>query len=507
MKIYLNIKKVCYFIMISTVLTACSNGTGSNSNTTHLQFSVEPSNTTPAATTNGIITPAVTIQVVDENNNVVTNASNIITIAIANNPGSTLVLESIEAVSGTPYTGLGLFAGLLNGTKSVQAVHGVAVFNDLGITQPGIGYTLIASAESMPSITSIAFNVSPSTAGYQQTATNDGSEIANLTAIGSNYQGYTTVYIAQEPNPIPESAFAVWAQPGWVVNTPRHAIFDYSSTISSPNTPVGPLTQYTDESGYTWGYIAQTQNYDWPFDPSNYSSPMANGWEAGQTASVIPPGVVKYNSINKNQLYIFTKLNPVNSQPMLRYFITDEWGNVYTMKSSNRNNTTESAIKAAFLAANLPTGWTKSMGYLPQDLYGYPTYGESTNSMFNDFREDSDNAYTQIVWGANGNSIAQQAGSPMPIYAAMIGSRVNGGELGNAFMYGSYGNDQFYPILGGNLMNGNGGYNGVFYPGTRDQYTINTVGSRTQVTGVGGANDTLNGIQYIQFSNESIILN
>lgn len=506
MKVSLYLRSFFCF-SLAFMLVACGGGSTSPSSTTHLVFSGQPSNVNPAATANGIISPAVKVQVVDASGNLVRNSTDMITLTIANNPGSTLELEGVESVSGISYTGLGLFAGLLNGASTVKAVNGVATFDDLGITQPGNGYTLMASAPGMVAITSDAFNVVPSTAGYGETATNDGSEIADLTGIGSNYQGYVLVYIAQEPNPIPESAFAVWSQPGWTVNTPRHAVFDYSKTLSSPDAPIGALTQYVDESGYTWGYIAQTQNYDWPFNSSNYSPPMATGWEAGQTAAVIPAGVIKYNSINKNQLYIFSRLNPTTGVPILRYFITDEWGNVYTMKSSNRNNTTESAIKSAFLASVLPNGWTKSMGYLPQDLYGYPTYGESRNSMFSDFRDDADNAYTQIIWGSNGNSIAQQAGNPMPIYAAMIGSRVNGNLSGYSFMYGSFGNDQFYPVASGNVINGNAGYNGVFYPGNRSQYQINQSGGVTTVTGVGGTNDTLSNIQYIQFNDELVVLN
>ncbi len=40
----------------------------------------------------------------------------------------------------------------------------------------------------------------------------EGSEIANLTEIGSNYQGFAEVYIAQEPNPITPEEFANWRQ-------------------------------------------------------------------------------------------------------------------------------------------------------------------------------------------------------------------------------------------------------------------------------------------------------
>lgn len=497
------IVSISFFLLISCNSSSPRNSTSA----TNLSFIVQPSNTTPSGTTNGTISPAIQVQILDQFGHLVESATNKITLTIGNNPGAMLTLESVVAIpsSATPYTGLGLFTGLLSGTIKVKAINGVATFSGLGISQIGNNYTLIASSPGITSAVSNTFNVIASTAGYSTTTANEGSEIANLTGIGSNYQGYVQVYIAQAPNQISESAFITWSQPGWTVNTPRYAIFDYSNTLGSPNASIGPLTQYVDNYGYTWGYIAQTQNYDWPFNPSNYPSPEpTSGWEAGQTQAVVPAGVIKYNSINKNQLYIFTALNPTTHQPTLRYFITDSWGNVFTMKSSNKDNNTESTITAAFEAAELPAGWTKTMGYLPQDLYGYPIYGESTNSMFNDFRDSADNAYTQIVWGINGNSVAQQIGNPMPIYAGPAGARLNGNILGNSLMYGSNGDDQFYPESGGNIINGNAGFNGVFYPGKFREYTIIKSSGVVTVSGPNNTDDTLTNIQYLQFSDESV---
>ncbi len=177
------------------------------------------------------------------------------------------------------------------------------------------------------------------------------------------------------------------------------------------------------------------------------------------------------------------------------------------MKSSNRANDTPALISEAFAAAVLPDGWSKSTGYLPQDFYGYPIYGNGMNAAFDDLRDSGDNAYTQIIWGTNGNSLAQQIGSPMPIYASPAGSRLNGSESGNSSMYGSSGDDQFYPHGSGNIINGGGGYNGVFYSNPHNLYLVSKNASTVTVIGPNGTDDTLINIQYLHFSEESVPIN
>ena len=52
-----------------------------------------------------------------------------------------------------------LLPGTLSGTKTVNAVNGVATFADLSIDQPGNGYTLVVSGSGLTGAESAAFNI------------------------------------------------------------------------------------------------------------------------------------------------------------------------------------------------------------------------------------------------------------------------------------------------------------------------------------------------------------
>src|SRR5262249_18961468 len=98
-----------------------------------LAFTVQPSNVPSGAS----ITPAVQVTVEDAQGNPVTAATNMITMAISNNPAG----------------------GTLSGTLTLAAVNGVATFANLSIDKLGAGYTLSASATGLTGATSYAFNV------------------------------------------------------------------------------------------------------------------------------------------------------------------------------------------------------------------------------------------------------------------------------------------------------------------------------------------------------------
>ncbi|HET7250496.1 MAG TPA: invasin domain 3-containing protein, partial [Gemmatimonadales bacterium] len=100
---------------------------------TKLAFGVQPSNVTGGTT----ISPAVTVEIRDAGDNVVTTATNSVTLAFGVNPGN----------------------GHLSGTKTVAAVSGVATFNTLSIDSAGTGYTLTASASGLTGTTSNPLNV------------------------------------------------------------------------------------------------------------------------------------------------------------------------------------------------------------------------------------------------------------------------------------------------------------------------------------------------------------
>jgi hypothetical protein len=79
----------------------------------------------------------VCVAVQDVNGNLLTTASNTVSINIAANPGT----------------------GVLGGQLSVPSINGIATFNDLQISNEGAGYTLTASATGLIGVTSGVFNV------------------------------------------------------------------------------------------------------------------------------------------------------------------------------------------------------------------------------------------------------------------------------------------------------------------------------------------------------------
>jgi hypothetical protein len=127
---------------------------------TQLVYLQQPTNTQAGSS----ISPAVTVQVEDANNNVVTTGTGStasVAMAIGTNPGS----------------------GTLSGTTPVSAVAGVATFSNLSINKTGTGYTLAASSTGLTGATSNTFNITTGTAaklafGQQPTTTTAGSAIS-----------------------------------------------------------------------------------------------------------------------------------------------------------------------------------------------------------------------------------------------------------------------------------------------------------------------------------------
>jgi S-adenosylmethionine hydrolase len=100
----------------------------------HLLFLQQPTNTAAGQT----ISPVVTVEIVDQFGNVLTNDnSDTVTVALGNNPGG----------------------GTLSGTLTITVSAGVATFSDLSIDQIGDGYTLFASANGLTAIESNPFSI------------------------------------------------------------------------------------------------------------------------------------------------------------------------------------------------------------------------------------------------------------------------------------------------------------------------------------------------------------
>lgn len=122
-----------------------------------LFFTTEPAN----SVRNAALAASPVVQIRDASDNPVTSATNTITMAILNNPGS----------------------ATLGGTTSKAASGGNATFSDLTINQYGTGYTLSASASGLTSKTSGAFNVNYGTKSKLAFTTQPVNSFANAALI------------------------------------------------------------------------------------------------------------------------------------------------------------------------------------------------------------------------------------------------------------------------------------------------------------------------------------
>jgi adhesin/invasin len=120
--------------LLVLTLGACGgDGTAPAPEATQLAFTVQPA----AATAGQVIAPPIQVSIEDAAGNLVSNATNSITLSLASTArGATL-----------------------GGTPTATAVTGVATFPDLTVSRAAIGYTLTASATDLTSATSAAFDV------------------------------------------------------------------------------------------------------------------------------------------------------------------------------------------------------------------------------------------------------------------------------------------------------------------------------------------------------------
>src|SRR5437773_791279 len=103
-----------------------------------LAFAVQPSN----ATAGVLINPVIALAIQDVSGNLVTNATNVVTLTIG------------SAASGVS----------LAGTVSVAAVNGVATFSNVRIVTAGTGYTLKAASTGLAAATSTEFAIAAAAA-------------------------------------------------------------------------------------------------------------------------------------------------------------------------------------------------------------------------------------------------------------------------------------------------------------------------------------------------------
>ena len=356
-------------------------------------------------------------------------------------------------------------------------------------------------------------------------------EIINTSAVvtGHPEQALPT-YKGAGSNPVPDSVWPSYTPPSpYTKNTTRLLQFNESQFISSPGEPCGTTSFVTTEGGtpsdgYTWGAMSTAIDAMWPFNPSQYSGTAAlNAYYAGNLVTTPPPGVVKVTANLKAQnIKFWANENDLpagkpGAVPLDRYFVTDQWGNVYIMHASGVSD--QSQVAASFAAAVLPPGWTKSTEHLPKDLILNPAEGsDSPYGSFHYlvFRDSADNTYHQIGWSPSGSLEAQVDCGPgpaghvcdMPIWGGQ-GNDVLTGDVGgvrNDLMHGGGGDDTFYPGYGNDVIWGDGGIDTVVLPGKQGDYHVVSLSSDATTLVISGAagTKTINFCEFLAFDDGTI---
>jgi len=102
---------------------------------TKLAMSVQP----PSVVQAGIQMSQIRVALQDNDGNTIPNATNAVTISLAGNPGNST----------------------LSGTLTRNAENGIAIFNDISLNRPGVGYSFAFSSGSLVGTNSADFNVVP----------------------------------------------------------------------------------------------------------------------------------------------------------------------------------------------------------------------------------------------------------------------------------------------------------------------------------------------------------
>jgi len=124
-----------------------------------LAFSIQPA----SAIAGDALSPAVQVEIRDQSGALVTTARDPVTIAFAANPG----------------------AGTLTGTKTVNAINGVASFTGLWINKTGTAYTLAANSGTLAGTSSSAFNITPAAAAKLAISTQPINVQGNVAITGA----------------------------------------------------------------------------------------------------------------------------------------------------------------------------------------------------------------------------------------------------------------------------------------------------------------------------------
>lgn len=279
-------------------------------------------------------------------------------------------------------------------------------------------------------------------------------EIIYIANVIDHPKSFVQTYKDAGSNPVPnDTAWDNYTPPSeYTKNTTRYLQFNEQVFLASPGQPIGSTTYIVTGGtppGYTWGAMSNAINAMWPYDSSQYTFPSNLGpFYAGNFTTTPPAGVVKVTANYKAQyMKFYANQNGVppgtpGAQPILRFFITDPWGNEYIMHASAEDDPTD--VAAAFDAAELPPGFTKSSRYLEADFILKPATGPDNAFEYNLLRDNQNNTYHQYKWGSEGIVITSQIQeSGMPIWGGLTNDKIKVTQSFDNLIYGGGGVNEF----------------------------------------------------------------
>jgi hypothetical protein len=315
-------------------------------------------------------------------------------------------------------------------------------------------------------------------------------------------------YKSAGANPVPDELWPVYTPPlPFIKNTTRNLQFNESQFLASPGEPIGVTRYEVTSDGYTWGAMSMAINAMWPYRSGDYAPPSSiNTYFAGNFVVTPPPGVVKVTVNYKAQNMKFwanedgKRSGTPGAVPLDRYFVVDQWGNSYIMHASGELD--QSNVAAAFQAAVLPPGWTKSVRQLTRDLVLQPAQGADGSFHYLVIRDSADNTYHQIGWSRHGSLMAQVEG--LPIWGGQGNDTLAGDADGvrDDVLRGGGGHDLLIPGFGNDEVWGDDGIDTVVLPGLGSQWAIvehSLDWSYLQLIGPGGMVKTIYHCEFLQF--------
>lgn len=241
--------KIVFLVLAVTMITSCNSGSSSTT-AKYMSFQVQPSSTITPNESGIAISPYIKVQILDVNGDDVINANNQVTLSIGYNPNIKDSSESNQNSKGQHYLDNVQLSRVLTGTTTVNAVRGIATFRNIGITQPGNGYILIAYSKGLGSISSNSFNVAKSTSANTVNIKNTISDIESFSETES-IDSVTHELDSDAPLERESVTAENWIQPKFDLTTSELLSLDLFNNFRIPDSTLMLSTQYS-EAFNTW---------------------------------------------------------------------------------------------------------------------------------------------------------------------------------------------------------------------------------------------------------------